>query len=241
MAELPVFLQDEYEAHVSRWSQLEQQESMIQLEKGAVASSMLAKHGGSGVEKFAWEVGENPSTLYRWAEVYDRISDLPDSPRGELVDALENGTLTYTHVRETHGRIKDDEDLMEILAEAQDEGWRTRRLIEEITVRRRVDDYNPESIFAPSKDAYQELHPDDPMRPAPRTLDPVDYEYEDVDESREVRDAHLDRLMRSIDHACSILAERSDEEILEYVETMRGSLERLERRIRQSSAALGGG
>lgn len=214
------FDQKEWEAHVSRWTELEQRAGLDRIEKGAIIDSIERNYGENSVEKFAWDAGETSvRSLYEYAQLTRRIRDLENCARAQILDSIGNGMLKYSHVREASRKIVSDNDLMSILAEAQDEDWRVKRLQEEVALR-----YTSANVASErNRDAIQEEWTAKPLAPI-RDLDdeeslvhppssPVDEHGEpELVETEEVPDpdeAAL-RLTENVRSLCRLMKDRDD-------------------------------
>ncbi len=232
MADLPVFTEHEWESHVSRWAELQQEEGMLWLEKGAVANNLQKRYGEQSMEKFAYDVGEGSAkTIYNYSEVYGRLVKLGEYAQAEIVDSIGEGTLLYTHLRDAHYRIKNDDDLMDILKEAQDEGWRIRRFREELAMRHMPG----KPILAPPVDHYHEPHGTTGPERASNSERGV--RTSDIPVNSNVVDMELIRLRQSVSDMCGLLRENPREGALKQVRTMRRLLEDLELELEQKKTA----
>lgn len=238
MAELPVFDGRTYEEHVSRWTELEQKEGMLKIEKGSVVYSLNRKYGNHGVERFAWEMGDNPKTLWHHMAVYKRLHDMEDSPRREILDCIENGTLKYTHVKEAHYRYERDDLMIDLLRDAQDGNWTTRRLLEQIATRNNVVAFTG----APGRNEHHEPHGITGFeRPDTDIQYGDDDPFAGVPSSPVVEDLELRRLRASVLDICDMLESRDpDEQTIEQVHEMRLKLEDLERKLMEKKESPAG-
>ncbi len=128
---LPTFAGEEWEDCISAWANLEQHEGMVQLAKGAVLAKVETKYGEGSLEKFADDVGVPYNTAQGYAWVYRRLGRLENLYRSRILDALTGGNLYYTHVLRASS-VKEDEVFVSLLTRAQDEGWKARRIAEEV-------------------------------------------------------------------------------------------------------------
>lgn len=106
--DLPVFVGETYEDHISAWIQASQEISERHWMLGAIAASLEAKYGEGVIRKFAGEVIIPAKTIYDYAHVYNTFKN---SDMSEI--------LTWTHHRIAAGA----KDPIAFLREAEDEGW----------------------------------------------------------------------------------------------------------------------
>lgn len=242
MAELPVFTERDWESHVSQWSQLEQREGMLKLEKGAVIHNLTKVHGEASIEDFAWAVGEpRPSTMYEYKRVYERLLKLGDYARAELLDALQEGTLVYSHIREASRRVKDDLEMMSVLRKSQDNDWRVRRLMEELAIRTMVRQENGSFTNAPGRDEHHVSHGENEFNSNGSRDEERKSALDEVPVQPSVIELELRRLRKQVAEMCSLLREKCPDCALDQIREMRRELENLEAELEQSSASLGGG
>ncbi len=267
MVELPVFTERDWESHIGRWSELEQREALIKLEKGAVLHSLRQSFGSEAVAKFAWEVGEGSvSNLNEYARVYRRLAGLDEEEREWVLDALSNGTLMYGHLREVHRRTKgDDKRLLSWLTRALDEDWRIRRLMEEMHLERKRERHDEAPLVEETHEPFgvagwesgytvMEVDPvtgkEEPWTPNASSPEATTYGTLTVlpGAMRKMEDMELTRIAISVRDVCELLSEREDPSPgdLETVRGMMRSLSGLEKELRgileqrEASGALEG-
>lgn len=130
---LPAFSSNEWDDHLTAFSQLQQVSGFVKLRMGAVVDSLQSGYGKGSVVKFAIQVGENASTLRDYAAVYRRLARIPVEPRERLLRALREGDVFYSHVLRATP-VEDDDRFIEFVMSSANEEWSTRRLAEEVHV-----------------------------------------------------------------------------------------------------------
>lgn len=130
---LPVYKAGSWEGSVSAWSEAQSWENHSRISKGAIVASVLEQgsYGEDTLVEFSKSVREKPTTLYYYAAVRQRLSDLEISLRREISEALEAGVLTYSHLKAVLA-IKDDNVFVWALSKAVDENLSWQQLAREI-------------------------------------------------------------------------------------------------------------
>lgn len=112
--DLPVFVGESYEDHISAWIQAAQEINERHWMLGAIAASLEKKYSEGIIRKFAGEVVVTATTIYDHAKVYRTFEN---SDRSEI--------LSWTH----HKIAAYASDPVEFLREAEDEGWSVKEML----------------------------------------------------------------------------------------------------------------
>jgi N6-adenosine-specific RNA methylase IME4 len=89
------------EAIEGEWSRLKSEDNLNRLQKGALALRVSSRgmYGDQSLEKFARAVGETYGTVAGYMRIYEKVARLEISPRGEILGALDAGTITTSHIK----------------------------------------------------------------------------------------------------------------------------------------------
>ena len=111
---LPVFVGSSWNDHIRAWKAVTKEIEDRQWQLGAIADSVTRTYGEQSIEKFALEVRCKPSTVWQYAQVYQRfknsersenlswshhlIASYSDNPESALTEA-ENKKLSVGGLR----------------------------------------------------------------------------------------------------------------------------------------------
>lgn len=121
--ELPRFIGESYEDHVSAWIQAVQEVNERQWMLGAIAASMETGYGKGDMRRFAGDVGSELRTVYFCAQVY-RLRQ--KCPRGH--------NLNWTHYK----IAASSDNPEELLRQAEEEGLSTREMEQRARQQKRI-------------------------------------------------------------------------------------------------------
>ncbi len=92
------------------WSRLKSEDNANRLQKGALALRVSARgmYGHASLEKFGRAVGESYGTIAGYMRIYERVAKLRISPRGEILGALDAGTISTSHLKVAAAALREE-------------------------------------------------------------------------------------------------------------------------------------
>ncbi len=120
--DLPEVQAMELEAASAIYVQGMAMQELGQLAQGYAACCYRELYGQKGIKKLAAKVNDLDRTLRAHAQVYDQLINLNSKVRADLLAALRERRLSYTHLKNA-GVIESTEDRGFLLGKAIEHGW----------------------------------------------------------------------------------------------------------------------